>query len=343
MSKILIIRLSALGDVAMTIPVIYSFARQYKEHDITLLSDLSLEPLFINKPINVRFLGLDLKNKYLGIIDLRKFYVEKLKPLNFDFVADFHGVIRTYFIGINFILDGVKLAVINKDRIKKQQLTQKHNKVLSPLESNFNRYKNVLQRFSFEFDINFKSIFEETPANSDTILSHFPPKANSKWIGIAPFAKHKGKIYPLELQEKVIRHFSNLENNKIIIFGGGKHEIDIINGWIKKYPAILTTAGKFNLTEELLIMNQLDLMISMDSANMHLASLVNTKVLSVWGATHPYAGFLGWNQSSNNIIQVDLLCRPCSVYGAKECYRNDYACMYNIQPEKIIEKVEKII
>ncbi|MBP5712127.1 MAG: glycosyl transferase family 1, partial [Prevotella sp.] len=98
-----------------------------------------------------------------------------------------------------------------------------------------------------------------------------------------------------------------------------------------------------NLEKELILMSHLDLMISMDSANMHLASLVNTPVVSVWGATHPYAGFLGWNQSPENIVQMDLPCRPCSVYGRKQCLRGDIACMGSITPQSIVDKVEAIL
>ena len=97
------------------------------------------------------------------------------------------------------------------------------------------------------------------------------------------------------------------------------------------------------LKEELSLIYQLDVMISMDSANMHLASLVNTPVVSIWGATHPYAGFMGWNQRIDNAVQIDLPCRPCSIYGKKPCYRNDFACMNQITPETIVEKVNHII
>ena len=90
-------------------------------------------------------------------------------------------------------------------------------------------------------------------------------------------------------------------------------------------------------------MSTLDIMISMDSANMHLASLVGIPVVSIWGATHPYAGFMGWGQSIDNAIQIDLPCRPCSIYGNKPCMRGDYACLKNISPEQIVEKVEAVI
>ena len=87
-------------------------------------------------------------------------------------------------------------------------------------------------------------------------------------------------------------------------------------------------------------MSYIDVMVSMDSANMHLASLVGTTVVSVWGATHPYAGFMGWNQKEENAVQVTLPCRPCSIFGNKPCRRGDYACLRQIEPSDIIQKIE---
>ena len=101
--------------------------------------------------------------------------------------------------------------------------------------------------------------------------------------------------------------------------------------------------GKLNMRTELNLMSHLDVMLSMDSANMHLASLVNIPVVSVWGATHPYAGFMGWKQLPVNTVQLDLSCRPCSVYGQKPCWRGDYACLRDITPEQVIAKIEGII
>ena len=88
-------------------------------------------------------------------------------------------------------------------------------------------------------------------------------------------------------------------------------------------------------------MSHLDVMISMDSSNMHLASLTDTPVVSIWGATHPFAGFLGWNQKAEDCVQLDLPCRPCSVYGNKPCFRGDYACLNGISSEEILNKLLK--
>ena len=90
-------------------------------------------------------------------------------------------------------------------------------------------------------------------------------------------------------------------------------------------------------------MSHLELMVSMDSANMHLASLVNTPVVSIWGATHPYTGFMGWNQKLENAVQVDLPCRPCSIFGNKPCLRGDYACLNSITPDMVFSKVKAVL
>ena len=94
MARILIIRFSALGDVAMTVPVIHSLAVQYPQHEITVLSRSVWQPLFQELPENVSFVGADLTGKHKGFWGLNSLYSE-LKAMQFDYVADFHHVLRS--------------------------------------------------------------------------------------------------------------------------------------------------------------------------------------------------------------------------------------------------------
>ena len=88
----------------------------------------------------------------------------------------------------------------------------------------------------------------------------------------------------------------------------------------------------------------MDIMLTMDSANMHLASLVGTPVVSIWGATHPNVGFYGFRQDPNNAVQIDLDCRPCSVFGNKPCANSEqYACMNRISETSVIDKINNIL
>ena len=342
MSKILIFRFSAMGDVAMTVPVIFSFAVKYPQHEITVLSRSPFKSLFDHLPSNVKFISADFNGKHKGLKGLNLLYRE-LKCLNFDLVADFHGVLRSNYLTFRFKLDGVRTASIEKGRAEKRKLTQKDNKVLVPLKSSFKRYQAVLKQLGFAFELDFKSIYALEKYSQELDFSKNENNSTKKYLGIAPFAKHLGKIYPIELQEKVIAHFANDLKIELYIFGGGADEKKIVDQWVSKYPSIISMVGKLGLSEELQFISKFDLMFSMDSANMHLAALVDTKVLTLWGATHPNAGFLAWNQNKDNIIQMDLPCRPCSVYGNIACHRKDYACLYQISPSTIIQKIENIL
>ncbi len=339
MSKILIIRFSALGDVAMTVPVVASFALQYPEHELVVLSNQAFKPLFDQLAPNISFMGADLKNSHKGVIGLsRLFYL--LRKEKFDYIADLHGVLRTYYFRLLFTLVGVKVARIDKGRPEKAKLQRQKNKVLQPLRSSFSRYIEVFKKLGFDlnFSLDLKFHYDRNQA-----INNFEKHPNEIWIGIAPFAKHVGKIYPLTLMQKVISHFSKQQNINLLIFGGGDTEQEVVDEWVQKYPHLVSVVNRYRLEDELTLMSKLDVMLSMDSANMHLASLERIPVVSVWGATHPYAGFMGWNQSTENAVQVELSCRPCSIYGNKPCFRGDYACMNLIEPEQIINKIDNII
>lgn len=342
MAHILIIRLSAFGDVAMVVPVVYSLAEQYPQHEITVLSRMAWQPLFKELPANVSFIGADLNGKHKGLWGLNRLYSE-LKAMRFDYVADFHSVLRTKYLALRFNLSNIMVASIFKGRTGKKKLTRQHHKVLENQKSSFRRYADVLEKLGFPVLLNFSSIYGEGKGNFSVIGAIVGPKENQKWIGIAPFAKHVGKIYPIELQEQVVAYFAANPKVKVFLFGGGKSEQKVFDTWVAKYPSIVSMAGKLNMSTELNLMSHLDVMVSMDSANMHLASLVNVPVISIWGATHPYAGFMGWKQLPVNTVQLDLPCRPCSVYGQKKCYRGDYACLRQIKPEQVIAKIEGII
>ncbi|MDR3227184.1 MAG: glycosyltransferase family 9 protein [Prevotellaceae bacterium] len=319
-----------MGDVAMTTPVLYSLAQQFPDVEITLLSRPQFESFFIDE--NINFVGVDFK-KHKGIWGLFNIF-RKLRKQKIDVVADLHNVLRSRILCAFFTVCGIKTAKINKGRREKKQLISKKNKILRQLPTSFERYANVFSRLGF--NINYTS-FESILNTKKTIDDE------NKKIGIAPFAKHKGKIYPIEKTEQIVEYFSKIENVKIFLFGGGKNETEILKNWENKYNNVVSLAGKFNLCYEIITISNLDVIFAMDSANMHIASIVNTPVVSVWGATHPFAGFYGWQQKPENAIQIDLQCRPCSIFGNKDCFRGDYACLNSITPETIIEKIKSFL
>ena len=333
MTTTLVIRLSSLGDVAITIPVLYSVAKKYPDDQFLLLTKDTWQSLFVNKPSNLTVFPVYTKGKHKGIRGIIRLLRELSSVIQTKKVksADLHGVIRSYLITGYFRLRGCPAAGIDKGRKEKRQLVRQKHKIRQPVKTSLDRYREVFDKLGYDSSLCFTGLFPEKPAKEQIR------------IGIAPFAKHKGKTYPLEQMEEVVCQLSELPNLQIVLWGS-KEESKLLECWAEKYRNVSSAAGQMPLREELSLMNQTDLMVSMDSANMHLASLVNTPVISIWGATHPYTGFYGFNQDESNAVQIDLPCRPCSIFGNKPCFRGDYACLKQITPEMITDKIrEKMI
>lgn len=326
---LLIIRFSALGDVLMSVPVIDALARQYPEVQVTVVSRPYVGPVMRMLPQNVSFVGVNPKN-YKGLSGIRRLYKE-LKTLQPSAIADFHNVLRTIWLRLFFKLSGKRIAYLNKDRLKRKRFIRAL--VKTQQRTSFEGYQQVLAELGFPVQINWHQPFSLFA--SDTIQ-----KENA--IGVAPFAAHRGKIYPLDRMEQVVALLS--QNTHIYLFGAGAEEKTLMEEWERKYPQVESVVGRLaDMGEELRLMSRLRLVLSMDSGNMHLASLAGVPVVSIWGATHPLAGFLGWGQSLDNVIQENLPCRPCSIYGSKPCRYGDYRCLTNIPPERIVGIISKLV
>lgn len=338
---ILVIRFSAIGDVAMTVPVIYSLAKQYPNLRITVLSQKFARPFFEHMPHNVGFMEADLKREYHGIKGLNALY-RRLMAKNFTAIADLHSVLRSKYLRMRFNIDRYKVAHIDKHRSGRRMITSAKDKKLEQLPTSFQNYADVFKELGYPVNTTFTSIFQDGGGDLSLLPNTFHNKKEEEiWIGVAPFAAHKGKIYPKEKMEEVLRILSEkYPEERIFLFGGGKDETAVMNEWISKNHKLENASALLNgFSNELILMSHLDVMVSMDSSNMHLASLVGTPVISVWGATHPYAGFLGWGQEPDNIVMLDMPCRPCSIYGNKECARGNYPCMQDIPPQMITDRV----
>ena len=217
---LLITRFSALGDVAMLVPVVYSLAKQYPDLRITVLSQDFIRPLFSSLPSNVEFIGANVKKDYKGIFGLIRLFKEIRKKNQFTAVADMHDVLRTKVLRLLFTSSGVKTKHIDKHRSGKKALCRSNNKRFVQQPTSFDNYKEVLSKLGYPVTLDFKSIIP--------VDQHVTKDDDS--VGIAPFAAHKGKIYPLEKMSEVISLLI-AKGKKIYLFGGGKAEMETFHNW----------------------------------------------------------------------------------------------------------------
>ena len=338
---ILVIRLSALGDVAMSVPVIKALVKQNPEIKITILTRAFFRPLFEGLD-NVQIFIADVDNEHKGLVGLYRLQKD-LKLLNIDAIADIHNVLRSKILRILSGLSQDNIAVIDKGRAEKEALTRSNNKIFKQLKSSHERYADVFRQLGYKVDLSNP----EFPNKQELVNYPFNVKKEKgiNWIGIAPFAQYQSKMYPIDLMDELISLLGDSNKYQLFLFGGGKKEIAILEKLSSKYNNVINVAGKIKLKKELDLIAHLDLMLSMDSANSHLAAMLGVKTIILWGITHPFAGFAPFNQPFERMILPDLEMYPnipCSIYGNKIC-KGYEDVMRTILPKKIENKIKKCI
>ncbi|MCX2574839.1 glycosyltransferase family 9 protein [Pedobacter sandarakinus] len=336
LEKIIALRFSAMGDVAMVASVLKEFSAQNPSVEIVMVSRKAFKPFFDGIK-NVTFHAIEPKGKHKGLVGLYRLYRE-LRQHQPIAVADLHDNLRSRMVATFFRLSGMRIARIDKGRAEKKALTRSKNKVFKPLKPTVERYAEVFKKLGFDLKLVYQLIKDRLTLPLEFERLH--AKTDVKKIGISPFAQHIYKVYPLDKMEKVIASLSHL-GYEMYIFGGGANEQAVAEGWAQAYKNTFSLIGKFNLSEELAIISNLEVMLSMDSAGMHMASLMGVPVVSVWGPTHPYAGFLGYGQLESDCIQVDHPIRPNSIYGNKPCLCGVESCMDLIDPKTIVNKIKE--
>jgi ADP-heptose:LPS heptosyltransferase len=335
---ILVIRLSAMGDVAMTVPVLKQLLETYPKLKITVLTKPFFASIFEHLD-RVEVVKAEIKTKHKGISGLWVL-AKSLHRLEFDSIADLHNVLRSRILCGFLKVMGHDYHRIYKGRSGKKALTRADNKIFKPLKSTHRRYADVFKKLNLTLDKTFQ-IEKQKLTLSKALSSSKELVTCQKWIGIAPFAAHSPKQYPLNLMKQVLAKLDEKEV-QVLLFGGGSNEKKYLESLAKDFKKCYSIAEKFSFPEELQLISNLEVMLSMDSGNGHLAAMFGVDVITLWGATHPYAGFAPYGQTEDQQLLPDLKkypLLPTSVYGNKKvkAYEN---VMQDITPDEVFQKLK---
>ena len=274
---LLVIRTSAMGDVAMLPHALRALKEAYPEVKVTVATKSLFHPFF--EGVDVDFLDIETRRTHRGIRGAIRFAREAAE-LKIDAVADMHNVLRSKMVRAALHLRGIPVSVIHKGRIEKYMRLGRGSEGVKPLKHTVIRYCDVFRRLGFDL---------------------------------------------------------------VFVHSGGGEEAEFARRMEALYPNVTALYGKIKLGDEMNLISNLDCVVSMDSLVMHLASLMATPTVSVWGATHPGLGFLGYGFGQEGVLQTDFACRPCSVYGKKPCKYGDYRCIWSIEPQMILDRVERLV
>ena len=334
--NVLVMRLSVLGNVAMTIPVLYPVCKANPDTRFIMLTKMWPATMFHDRPANLKVVDFDVKENHSGLIGLLKLSAQLYRLYDIDAVADLHNVSGTWVIDAYMKARGARIARLDREKPKRKALvTHKTNEPVTPIHE---RYRNAFKELGLEAPDNFTHLYDGRDWPVSPIV--LDKKEGQRWIAISPFSSHKNKTYPIEQMEKVIAELAKHENYWIFLMGGGKSEKIALRAIARKYKNVVSMAEvKHKFIDEYALFAKCDLMLTMESANMHLASLVDLQAMTIWGPTSPACGYLGYNQIVEDDIQLDMDCRPCSINGDKKCKYGDYRCLKNISPEYIAQHV----
>lgn len=347
MKKTLIIRYHRLGDALIVLPLIYDLAMKYPEDVFTVLSNAKLGVLFDLMPNNVKFIPMVSKKRHALLRALRytiekQLLLIKLVSMKFDNVALLQGESFERRLFNRLDKSRVNIVKVNKPEFDSdKRLSMGCNDGLSILKLHKEKldllgYKNLFAKFD-------STTLKESDIS--VLCRDLCIDIHKKSLAIAPFSFFDSKVYPLDKMERIIAYFSDKAKDfNLLILGGGYKEKIIVDNWKTRYPSIINLIDRVSFSEEVSLIAHCDIVLTMDSANLHLASLLDIPVVSIWGATAPKCGYYPEKESLSRAIVKNVDCQPCSLWGDKPCMLENkkYYCM-DIAPEIIIKKIEDVI
>ena len=334
-------RFSAMGDIAMTVPAVYAACAANPQVRFVVVTRKAFAPIYAQHPANLEVRGIDLREgRYRGAAGMCRLAADLRREGATDF-ADLHNVLRTRILSLCLRLRGVRVRHLDKQRTLRRRLCANGAIYSQPLGRVIDRYADVFAALGLECRPDDFAGYTRDGAAGDGL-----PEVSTR-IGIAPFAAHRGKVYPPERTLAVAEALARRPGTRIYLFGGGKDEARVLAQWTAQMrgqglDVVDMAALKAGFAGEIGVISSLDAMVSMDSGNMHLAALCRVPVVSIWGATHPAAGFTPWKgERGLQLGDSAMECRPCSVFGNKQCRFGDYRCFDAVTTEAVVEAVDR--
>jgi len=339
--RLLVIRTSAMGDAALTTPVLRALSYQYPDVEVVLLTRLSFKPFFYSIS-GLTLFFIDLRNRHKGSFGLLRLFRDIIRSGEFDIIIDLHDVLRSKVLRFLFRFKHVPSFIIDKGREEKRSVISGRRK--TELKHTVERYSDTFAKAGFPVTLSDGPWIIPSPEALSKIATITGHQEVLK-VGVAPYARHKLKMWPEKYIVRLLGMISEKYKVRFFLFGGNDEAVKL-SAFQYRIPGSFNTSGALDLDEELALMSRLDIMIAMDSSNMHMAALSGAEVISIWGGTDPITGFGAWMQPNDYFIRIpvdELTCRPCTIYGKGECRRGDMACMNWITPEIVFRKIEEMV
>ncbi len=339
-NKILIIQTAFIGDAILTLPLIQTLKLNYPQSLIDAVVIPRAAEIFSNHPAISNVIQYDKRGRDKGIKGLWRLKI-KLDAQNYDLVIVPHRSIRSALLTwllkpkVSIGFDKSAGRALFKKIIHYNSSSheiERNLSLLSPLELSTVNIDLPKLYPSFQDEKIIDSIFEEYELNQYKNI-----------LAVSPGTVWNTKRWPVDRFAAVCKNIAS-EKTSIILIGGKEDEIlckEVME--IAKSKNVFSTAGKLTLLQSAELTRRCKVLISNDSAPMHIAVAVGTPVVAIFGATIPEFGFAPRGQHDIVVETSGLKCRPCSIHGGKVCPVKTFECMLSITPEIVMNKVKSFL
>ena len=327
--KVLFIRFSSLGDVLLTTPITRTFRTHFPDAEIHFLTKKQFVPLLEYNPNIDELIRYDAENESMLQLIIR------LQKEHYTYIIDLHDKLRSALIK-RFVKG--KTITYKKKHAYRKRLLKDHN--LKPISSSVDLYASVLENFNFRLDKKKLDFF--LPDNDEAIAESFLQKTKKKIITISPGTSWFTKQYPAEYYKKIIRHFLDNYDVRIVLIGTEQEKNLTAELASVSEHEILDLGGRTTLIESAVIIKHSDLFISGDCGPMHIAAAFEVPQMALFGPTHPKLGFAPLNRNAK-VLTLNLDCSPCSLHGNKSCPKGHFRCMNDLSPDLVLGQTDKIL
>jgi heptosyltransferase-2 len=330
--KVLVIQTAFLGDLILTLPIIQTIKKNQNDSIVDVLCIPYTCTILQNNPYINRTIVFDkhTHRKYSDIYAL----ANDLKSQNYDYAIIPHRSARS---GIIAMLARIENRIAFKKLFFDWLYTEtvEYNSAIHEIDRNLSLLN------SFDFKIYYK-VPELFPSHGDIFkVNILLGKIDyDKMICIAPGSKWNTKKWSKENYSLLCNKL--LLNGYNVILIGSKYDT-VECEYIKSYNEnVFNLCGLLTINETAVVIKKASLLISNDSAPVHIASATGTTVIDIYGPTNPEIGFSPISDKSICIQNKNLNCRPCAIHGGKVCPTKTFDCMNSITPEIVFSKVMDI-
>ena len=322
MRKILVIRFSSIGDIALTTPVVRCLKKQLPDAEIHFLTKKKFASVLAGNPYI---------SKVHCFSDSLSETIKELRAENFDFVADLHRNLRSWRVKMALRKPSGTFPKLN---IRKWWYVRTKRKSVMPDLHIVDRYFQAVAKLGVSNDRQGLDFFE-TPEPDFRL-----PFGN--YVAVVCGGTYVTKQIPLQ---RVIE-LTQCQDYKFVLLGDGKYRQRITDAGAEFGDNVFNACGQTTLNQSALLLKNADVVVTSDTGLMHIAADYGKKTVAVWGNTTPQLGMYPYMpQCEDNFVNLEreLPCRPCSKLGYDKCPKGHLDCMKTIAAEEIMEAVTALL